>query len=118
MFLEEWKPEEEFKVSNEVLVFKDEWRSEKPFSECNVSFEDEDSFKKVESEDIGVLYKVSKEWSWNSRKLESGKSSEASEDEEILMNSGGITFLEMGEISIEENEWSEKVSRKHEGTSR
>ena len=34
------------------------------------------------------------------------------------MNSCGILFLEMGEISIEENEWSEEVSRKDEGTSR
>ena len=34
------------------------------------------------------------------------------------MNSGGTSFLEMGEISIEENEWSEEVSRKHEGASR
>ena len=34
------------------------------------------------------------------------------------MNSDGITFLEMGEISMEENEWSENVSRKNEVTSR
>ena len=34
------------------------------------------------------------------------------------MNSGGIRFSEMGEISIEENEWSEEVSRKHKGTLR
>ena len=34
------------------------------------------------------------------------------------MNSGGVPFSEMGEISIEENEWSEEVSRKHEGTLR
>ena len=34
------------------------------------------------------------------------------------MNSGGVTFLEVGAISIEENEWNEEVSRKHEGTLR
>ena len=38
---------------------------------------------------------------------------EVSNDEGISMNSGGIPFLEMGEMSIEDNEWSEEVSRKH-----
>ena len=55
MWLEEWKLEEEFEVSNEVLVFKDEWRSELAFSKCKVSFEDEAPFKEGESEDLGVL---------------------------------------------------------------
>ena len=60
-----------------------------------------------------VLEKVSLEWSWNSV-----ESCEVLEIEGISMNSGGIIFLEIGEISIEENEWSEEVSRKHEGTLR
>ena len=118
MWLEEWKVEEEFEVSNEALGFKDDWRSELFFSECEVSFEDEASFKEGESKDLGFLGKFLMEWGLHSRKLDSGDSSEVSEDEGISMNSGVIPFLEIGEISIEENDWNEEVSTKHEGTSR
>ena len=43
---------------------------------------------------------------------------EVSELEGISTNSDWIAFLEIGEISIEENERSEEVSRKHEGNLR
>ena len=50
-------------------------------------------------------------------KLDS-RETEVSADGGISMNSEGITFSEMGEISIEENEWSEEDSREDEGTLR
>ena len=34
------------------------------------------------------------------------------------MNSGGITFLGTGEMSIEENEYSGEISSEHEGNLR
>ena len=74
------------------LFFKEDWRSELAFPKCKVSFEDEVSFKEVESEDLGILEKFSMKWSWNSRKWDSGEGSEVSEDEGISMNSGGIPF--------------------------
>ena len=108
----------DFLFQLKILVFKDEWRSEIALSECIVSFEDEASLTEGESKDIGFLGKVSMEWGLNSRKLDSGESSEVPEDERISMDSGGIPFLEIGKISIEENNWTEEVYRKHEVTSR